>query len=214
MSARWEGAAPSGPTPWTTITVPIDRTAWAVADPADWDALLADVTGMHIAMELFNNSAINDERTGLDDVILMQGRTPNCEVGAVEVPVDIKPTSCRNPLSTRKRGRLPVAILGTGDLDVADIDVSTVRLVGVAPERSDIDDVAAPFLPYTGKSDAFDCTTDGPDGFDDLTLKFDQRDVVDALGGVSDGDVLVLPLTATLTDGTEIRGEDVVVILD
>ena len=128
--------------------------------------------------------------------------------------MDIKPTSCRNPLSTRKRGRLPVAILGTEDLDVADIDVTTVRLEGIAPERSNIEDVATPFIPYTGKSDAFDCTTDGPDGFDDLTLKFDQRDVVDALGSVSDGDVLVLTLTATLIDGTEIRGEDVVVILD
>jgi len=36
----------------------------------------------------------------------------------IEVPVDIKPTSCPNPLNVKSRGVLPVAILGTADFDV------------------------------------------------------------------------------------------------
>jgi hypothetical protein len=131
----------------------------------------------------------------------------------IEVPVDIKPTSCRNPLSTNSKGVLPVGILGTASFDVTQVDVATVLLEGVAPLRSDMEDAATPYEPYTGKVDAFDCTTDGPDGFLDLTLKFETGDVVSALGSVSDGDVKVLKLTGKLLDGTDFTGEDVVVIL-
>jgi hypothetical protein len=134
----------------------------------------------------------------------------------IEVPVDIKPTSCRNPLSLKDKGVLPVAILGTEDFDVSQIDPATVRLGNVTPLRWAMKDVATPYEPYTGKADAFDCTTEGPDGFMDLTLKFKMQEVVADLGEVSDGDVLVLQLTGNLKEefgGTEIVGEDVVVIL-
>ena len=134
--------------------------------------------------------------------------------GVTEVPVDIKPTSCRNPLQTNGRGVLPAAILGTDDFDVTEVDVSTVQLEGVSPLRSSLRDVATPFEPFTGKVDAFDCTDEGPDGFLDLTLKFDKQAVLDTLGPVADGDVIVLHLTANLLDGTPIVGEDVVVIID
>ena len=66
---------------------------------------------------------------------------------------------------------------------------------------------------FTGKTEATDCTDLGPDNLPDLTLKFKTQDIVGALGEVRDGEVRVLTLTATLTDGTEIQGEDVVVIL-
>jgi hypothetical protein len=72
--------------------------------------------------------------------------------------------------------------------------------------------VATPFEPVIGKQDAEDCTTAGRDGFDDLFLVFDGREVVAGLGPVSDGDVVVIPLTGELVDGTPIRGEDVVLI--
>ena len=129
----------------------------------------------------------------------------------VKVPVDIKPTSCPNPLNVKSGGVLPVAILGTADLDVTQIDVSTVTLMGVSPIRSDIEDVAAPYEGGIGDPpDREDCTTAGPDGNDDLTLKFDKEAIVDALGPVSDGDVLVLKLKGKLLDGTDIVGKDVV----
>jgi hypothetical protein len=63
-----------------------------------------------------------------------------------------------------------------------------------------------------GKTKASDCTSAGPDGRPDLTLKVDTQALVAALGNVTDGQVVVVELTGTLTDGTPIRGEDVVVI--
>lgn len=131
----------------------------------------------------------------------------------IEVAVDIKPQSCRNPLNVKSRGVLPVAILGTESFDVSQVDPATVRLEGVAPLRFEIADVATPFEPFLGKQDAFDCTEEGPDGFLDLTLKFNKQEVVLALGPVDDGDVIVATLTGELLDGTPIVGEDVVVIL-
>ncbi len=136
---------------------------------------------------------------------------------ALTVPLDIKPGSCPNPLGVAARGVLSVAILGTAALDVSQIDPATVELEGVSPLRWTIDDVATPFVPLTGKSDAYDCTMAGPDGFADLTLKFNTQELVAALGPVADGDVLVLVLTGNLRPefgGAPIVGEDVVVVLN
>ena len=134
-------------------------------------------------------------------------------IACLQVPVDIHPQSCRNPLNVRSQGVMPAAILGTATFDVTQVDVTTVQLEGVPPLRSDLEDVATPFEPFIGKKKATDCTTEGPDGFLDLTLKFDIQAVVAALGPVTDGEVRVLKLTAQLLDGTPIIGEDVVVIL-
>lgn len=134
----------------------------------------------------------------------------------IEVPVDIHPTSCRNPFNVGQGGVTPVAILGTGDFDVAQVDPASVMLEGVPPLRWAYDDVATPFEPFIGKVGPFDCTTDGPDGFMDLTLNFKSQELVTAIGAVADGDELVLTLTGDLLEefgGTPIIGEDVIVIL-
>ncbi len=132
------------------------------------------------------------------------------------VPVDIKPQSCPNPLNVRKRGLLPVAILGTESFDAAAVDPSLVTLAGVAPLRSNLEDVATPFEPFLGKAQATDCTTAGADGFTDLTLLFDAQAVNAALDIVTDGEVRVLKVSGHLqptAGGTPIVGEDVVVIV-
>jgi hypothetical protein len=134
----------------------------------------------------------------------------------IPVPVDIKPTSCRNPFEVGNKGVMQVAILGTADFEVTEIDPATVTLLGVAPLRWAMEDVATPYQPYVGKEDAFDCTEGGPDGITDLTLSFDAQEIASALGEVSDGDVLVLHLRGTLKEefgGHTFFGEDVVVIL-
>ena len=129
----------------------------------------------------------------------------------IEVSVDIKPGSCPNPLNVKAKGVLTAAILGTEDFDVTQIEPASVRLVGVLPLRWALEDVATPF--EGDKDDCGDCTEEGPDGFLDLTLKFDMQAIVAALGDVEDGDCLVLTLEGQLLDGTPIVGEDVVVIL-
>jgi probable HAF family extracellular repeat protein len=132
------------------------------------------------------------------------------------VELDIKPGSCPNPLNTKSKGVLPAAILGTADFDVTQVDVATVRLEGISPLRSNLEDVATPFSLFTDKEDCSDCTDEGPDGFLDLTLKFDAQEVVTALGDVTDRECRVLTLTGNLMEwagGNSIAGEDVVVIL-
>jgi hypothetical protein len=48
--------------------------------------------------------------------------------------------------------------------------------------RTAFEDVTTPFEPFIGKMDKYDCTTEGPDGFIDLTLKFDIREVIQTIG--------------------------------
>ena len=72
-----------------------------------------------------------------------------------------------------------------------------------------------PYEPFLGKEDIYDCNVAGPDGFLDLTLKFNVQEVVTALGDLNDGDVLARHLTGKLLEeygGTPI-GEDVVRII-
>jgi len=138
------------------------------------------------------------------------------------VAVDIKPGSCPNPLNIKSQGVLPVAILGAAEFDVATIDPASIRLVygetEVAPIRSSIEDVGAPFIGDILSCD--DCYISDPDGIMDLTLKFRTQDIVAALsadiegGTIIDGSCIVLELTGFLTDETTpISGADVVSIL-
>lgn len=124
---------------------------------------------------------------------------------AIRVPVDVKPMSWPNPLNVKDKGVLPVAILGTEDFDVTQIDPATVLLEGVAPLRWEFEDVGTPGDPLAG-----------PDGFMDLSLKFESQAIVSALGDVSDGDEVMLHLTGNLKlefGGAPIMGEDVVWII-
>jgi hypothetical protein len=140
----------------------------------------------------------------------------------VEVAVDIKPESCPNPLNLKDKGVLSVAIVGTEGFDVTQVDPASVTLAGVSPLRWSVEDSAIPYEPYLGKQEVYDCIEYYPDeygaydGIPDLTLSFKAREVLAALGDVSDGDVLVLQLEGNLLDefgGGAILGEDVIVIL-
>lgn len=131
----------------------------------------------------------------------------------LSVVVDIKPQSCPNPMNVKSKGVLPVAVLGTCDFDVAEIDVATIALEGVPPLRTALRDVATPFN-GSFELDCFDCTEYGPDGLMDLGMLFRTQDIVAALDSYSDRDCLELVLTAELLDGTPIEGSDAIIILD
>ncbi len=153
------------------------------------------------------------------------------------VYVDIKPTSCPNPLNVKPysrdesghghslggpaeayevpefdrgtpQGVLPVAVLGTEEFDVRFVDPASILLNGVMPLRWNYEDVATP----VEDTEFCACTTEGPDGFMDLTLKFSREEIIETLGPVSDGEVIPLTLTGLLYDSTDIEGTDCVVI--
>ena len=107
-------------------------------------------------------------------------------------------------------GVLTAAILGTADLDITTIDPSTVELAGIAPIRWSIEDVESPI---DESAEECECSTAGPDGYDDLTLKFDNTAVIEALGEVEVGDVVHLTVTFDLNDGTCFEGTDCVVMV-
>jgi hypothetical protein len=167
---------------------------------------IEDHTGT-VAMQFsYNSSAI-----GPGDFAIQFVDPPS---GGRSVPVDIKPQGCPNPLNVHSQGVLPVAILGTADFDVTTIAPETVTLEGVPALRWRLKDVATPYDPdpFPGEIDPYQCNTQGPDGYLDLVFKFDTQELVAALGGAKDKEVLTLHLSGELLDGTEIDGEDVVII--
>jgi hypothetical protein len=117
--------------------------------------------------------------------------------------------SCPNPLNVKSKGVLPVAILGTADFDVTQVDVTTVELAGMPaiPDQYGFEDVATPFN-GVANDDCLDCTELGGDGMLDLVLYFYRQDIVDAIGSVEDGDCLYPTFTGALFDGTPIEGSD------
>lgn len=153
------------------------------------------------------------------------GNMDSCAFSFRLVPLDIKPGSCPNALNVRAKGPgmitsagvgipsasvFPVAILGSADFDVSTIDLASLRLQGLEPIRTGLADVAAPVT--DDPSQGCECTTEGPDGFTDLTMKFDKRNIIGMLGDVVDGEEVMLQLTGALLDGTPIAGGDCVLI--
>jgi len=133
-------------------------------------------------------------------------------IGEPEVEIvafDIKPQTCPNPLNVKSKGVLPVVILGTNDFSVLNIDPVTLLLEGVAPLRWSVEDVSTPI----SGGEPCDCTTEGPDGLEDLNIKFDTQEIVAALGSVNNGEELVLTITGNQLDGTPIEGSDCVIII-
>jgi len=146
-----------------------------------------------------------------------------CDAVAVS-ELDIKPGSCPNPFNRklfeftagtnpRRGGVSPVAVLGSDDFDVSEIDVSTMRLEGVAPLMSGgepkVEDVA------TALDDNSDCacTDEGPDGFIDLKIKFPAQEIAAAVPMGVRREQRVLTLTGVLLDGTPFEANDCVVFV-
>jgi uncharacterized repeat protein (TIGR01451 family) len=201
-TVTWELGTLLAGTPTATVHLVVQVNSNAV--PGSTIHNYVTITGDEVP----STTVIDDE--GSDD----PGDEPGTPIGeSVPVAVDIKPQSCPNPINTKDRGVLPVAILGSAEFDVTTIDPATIQLEGVAPLRWALEDTATPFVPIIGKCDAYDCTEAGPDGYLDLVLQFNVQEVVAALGEVNDGDVLVLPVTGNLMPdygSVPIIGEDVV----
>lgn len=133
---------------------------------------------------------------------------------ALEVPFDIHPTSCPNPINRSRCSVIPAAICGFDGFDVHEIDISTLNIQGVYPIRYAFEDVVTPYYPFIGKElDKMSCTTDGPDGFKDLTLKFDNLQISDIIRGYNKNDVVRLTIEGNLKSGTPIIGEDIIIIV-
>lgn len=111
------------------------------------------------------------------------------------VMVDIIPESTVNTFNIQSKGMVPVAILGSPELNVSQIDPASIKLAGLGPVRQSISDLQG-------------------DGFPDTLLHFRGQDIAGLLtGGVTNGAVVELELSGTLLDGTAIRGSDSVTVV-
>ena len=178
------------------------------AEPADWIIEAVDPDATYSAGRI----GFGDYWYSVTDVDNVVVTTP-----VVPVSLDIKPGSCPNRLNAKYRpeggparqgGVVPAAILGTADLDVTQIDVSSLSLAGVAPVRHAYEDVASP-----ANGGKCDCVMTGADGHVDLTLKFDHDALVAAIAAVSSRQTVPLTISGQLLDGTAITGVDCVVIV-
>ncbi len=116
---------------------------------------------------------------------------------------DVRPAECPNMLHVFPKGGgdgrlLPVAILGMPGFDIGATDISSLRLEGCAPLSARIEDVTR-LIPIGSTGCA--CTTAGPEGYPDLVLEFDEKEVADRLGPVKDGDEIVLNLSGEYVSG-------------
>lgn len=131
------------------------------------------------------------------------------DTSTMPVAIDIRPSECPNSLNVAARGMLPVAIYGGPNLDVAKLDLRSLRLQGVAPTRAtgSLQDLGGP-AGSPGTSCA--CGSRGPDGNPDRLLLFSVPALVAGLGKVVDDETRSLSLTGSLLDGTAIEAADCV----
>jgi len=111
-----------------------------------------------------------------------------------EVDIDIKPGSFPNSINTKSMGLVPVAILGSADFDVTEIDVTTLAFGpnGAAPAH----DLSDPETYDEHLQDVND------DGFLDLVSHYNQKEV-----GLCVDDTEAT-ISGTLLDGTPFEGTD------
>lgn len=116
------------------------------------------------------------------------------------IALDIKPGSSPNAINIDGNGVIPVAILGSAEFDVSQVDVDTLRFAGLevrvkpsgVPQCS-TDDVTGP--------------AGVPDGYNDLVCQF----VDDPELWVPGDDIATL--TGNLEDGTPIAGSDEITVV-
>ncbi len=127
---------------------------------------------------------------------------------ALPVSFDVKPGSCTNPFNPKSKGVVPALVMGSAEVDVNDVNVSTLRLEGL------VSPVKVKFADVGSTSDGGDspCHDVYQDGLEDMLLKFSAQDIAAVLGPAEKGDVVTLQLTGRLFDGTVITGEDVIAI--
>jgi hypothetical protein len=122
----------------------------------------------------------------------------------ITVGIDIKPGGYPNCFNIGGTGVIPVAILGSADFDVHEIDVATLQFAGltvrVKPNgtlQCSAEDVSGDFTNPEG----------APDGFEDLVCQFLDDESSWAPG------TSTATLTGSLHDGTLIEGEDEICIV-
>ncbi len=117
----------------------------------------------------------------------------------ITVDIDIKPGSDPNCFNNNGNGVIPVAILGSADFDVTQVDASSVELESLA-------------IRAVGKSNKLLAHIEdvNGDGFDDLVVQIEDQDGVFSVG---DTTAIVTGTLLTEFGTTPIEGTDSICIV-
>ncbi len=132
--------------------------------------------------------------TGFDDIrgLAFGAATPSIQV----VEIDINPRSNTNCFDDDGHGIISVAILGSANLDVAQIDLSTIAMEGLPVAMN-----------HNGTKFLTRIEDIDNDGFDDLVV------LIENIAGVFESGGEVALLTGELFDGTFIEGSDSICVV-
>lgn len=215
-TATWNASTPGDSSIVVKVASSNDGVTFGPEEIAVNGADLSIADGKYIrATVTFTRSTSDANNDGIKDSPILYDIKFAAEVEPESpcVPIDIKPNTCPNIFSIARGEIFKVAVLGTANFDASQVDVKSVKLEGVSPLcTSYVRDVATPFVPYTGRTKALDCTKAGVDGYRDFIMNFGMVSFKPLLINYSQGSVAVLKLTGKLKNGTPICGEDVVVI--
>jgi len=177
------------------------------------------MNGLADEVELYDRALTANEIAD----IFNAGNAGKCK--ALEFVWDAK--FCSNPNSfncKRTRGVVPVTIFGSAELDVSQIDISSLRLAldsdpamttGAPISSKPPEDRGSPGDVDATDTDCNEFDVANPEGFDDLDVGFDAAEVGDLIGcaGLSKGDNSPdLIITGTLLDGTPLEAINVQVL--
>jgi hypothetical protein len=154
----------------------------------------------------------NDTLAGWEDRVIQIGKwygdfdprntillsSYSCAEPPVTVSVDIKPGSDPNGINLCNNGTVPVAVLGSGTLDVSNVNTETLRFAEAA-------------VKVVGRKDPSTlCSPEdvNGDGIDDLVCQYLTTDIA----GI-DGQSSTATVNGELLDGTPIQGTDGVLIV-
>jgi hypothetical protein len=160
---------------------------------------------------IFNETIVGDNLQTLvvdavEGKVTVNGNTVPPGGNLIMIPIDIKPGSNPNCFNPDGHGVIPVAILGSPDFDVSQINYSTLSFEGVAVriKRND-----KPQCSIEDVSGDFSASLEGaPDGFDDLVCQFVDTFTDGWISG--DGAATV---NGNLYDGTLIQGSDSICVV-
>ena len=131
----------------------------------------------------------------------------NIEICKLTVNINVHPSSDPNPLNLNSGGSTPVAIFGSEEFDVTQIDIDTLTFADSGVKTVGKADRSLCSISDIGSYDEgfFDNLGD-PDGFDDIVCHFITAEIVN----LPDGTDLSIELHGQLNDGRTFEGTDLV----
>jgi hypothetical protein len=143
---------------------------------------------------------------GLGGMLISQLRYS--EYDRISVQLDMFPRDCKNHLNVKSTTVTYAAIYGSANFDVSTINRSTLKINGVSPIYTSIEDIAAPFA----KINNCDCAVTARDKKNDLSLRFETQFLAATFPNVAHNQTVEVTITGKLNNGTYFEGKDCIVI--